>query len=944
MKISLGLPQMANVGRLASPSLLVMFYMRRAAARQGRSNWAGAEQAWQAALREASRGGLDANTRAQCWLQLGICQHFLDELDAAKRSSNEVLNLSAAVAETSDGRLLRARTMRVRRPEAARAILVEALAKDPNHTPILYEVSSISLDLADPGQARHYAEHLVALEPSNLSFTRLAGELAQRSGDWAAARRLFERLVELAPEQPDTYIALIGVLGVTGDLRAARTVVVQALKAMPGEYLPLQKLMEVYEAVGRVGRARLICRFLRRCWPHSLWHKLKYAEMLALEGNLEVADRELAGCDASIADPDYARSLWRVAKLTFARHEALARLREVCASHPNVFETELDYGYAIADVEGAAQASEHFHRLAIRHRFNQLAMHAIAHMAVREKVAGQTLVAWRRATAIHPADPHAMKEYCRALFEAGHGRRAFETCARHLARFEYDVAYVEFYTWLSVAVGRLRETLAFCRQNIRRYARSWQFLESGLICAIYLQEVDGALADMLPFAPPVANTKDVVRLYGLMRLAAIVEKEAALVGRFVISYEDRHEHPWLMRLAAEGVSADTSSAQTARLSEGLYAGSPFAESVESTAANSFARLTAPEIDRLFDDRSGAFPTIHIFSRFEQARGGSELHALDLAERLRQYALVDLWAPEMCHDSFLSDGSVHVVDPYAGQLPSPGGVIVLVGLYFDLGPWIATVRPSRIIALYNTFEAPHSMERVRNIERWTGRRVQLLYCSEMMKNELGLPGLFEPSPTDLGLFHPGALKSQPFTLGRHSRDVIEKHHPEDESVYRAVGEMGGRSLVIGGVSMCESFGAVLGLELRPATSKGIPEFLRSLDCFFYRTGTWVEPWGRVVIEAMASGLPVVAHRRGGYAEAIDQGVNGFLFNETEEAIAQITQLQADPDLRLWIGREARASAERIVGQDAMRRLAAFYFFDPLSLAETKYASAGGRLQL
>jgi glycosyltransferase involved in cell wall biosynthesis len=103
----------------------------------------------------------------------------------------------------------------------------------------------------------------------------------------------------------------------------------------------------------------------------------------------------------------------------------------------------------------------------------------------------------------------------------------------------------------------------------------------------------------------------------------------------------------------------------------------------------------------------------------------------------------------------------------------------------------------------------------------------------------------------------------------------------------------------------------------------------LDCYYYRTGTWVEPWGRVVVEALACGVPVVAHRRGGYAEAIESGRNGFLFDDTEEAVAQIGRLMRDSDLKAWMGREARASAERIVGPDAMRRLAAFYLFEPAS---------------
>ncbi len=45
--------------------------------------------------------------------------------------------------------------------------------------------------------------------------------------------------------------------------------------------------------------------------------------------------------------------------------------------------------------------------------------------------------------------------------------------------------------------------------------------------------------------------------------------------------------------------------------------------------------------------------------------------------------------------------------------------------------------------------------------------------------------------------------------------------------------------------------------------------------------WDEPFGMVVIEALASGTPVVAMNRGAMPEIIEHGVNGFLANTHEE---------------------------------------------------------------
>jgi glycosyltransferase involved in cell wall biosynthesis len=51
--------------------------------------------------------------------------------------------------------------------------------------------------------------------------------------------------------------------------------------------------------------------------------------------------------------------------------------------------------------------------------------------------------------------------------------------------------------------------------------------------------------------------------------------------------------------------------------------------------------------------------------------------------------------------------------------------------------------------------------------------------------------------------------------------------------------------------------------------------------------WEEPFGMAVIEALASGTPVVAMNRGAMSEIIIHGVNGFLAN-TEAEFAEYMQ--------------------------------------------------------
>jgi glycosyltransferase involved in cell wall biosynthesis len=55
--------------------------------------------------------------------------------------------------------------------------------------------------------------------------------------------------------------------------------------------------------------------------------------------------------------------------------------------------------------------------------------------------------------------------------------------------------------------------------------------------------------------------------------------------------------------------------------------------------------------------------------------------------------------------------------------------------------------------------------------------------------------------------------------------------------------------------------------------------------------WPEPFGLVMIEAMACGTPVIAWDRGSVREVVDQGITGFIVNSEEEAMQAIRTLDS-----------------------------------------------------
>ena len=53
--------------------------------------------------------------------------------------------------------------------------------------------------------------------------------------------------------------------------------------------------------------------------------------------------------------------------------------------------------------------------------------------------------------------------------------------------------------------------------------------------------------------------------------------------------------------------------------------------------------------------------------------------------------------------------------------------------------------------------------------------------------------------------------------------------------------------------------------------------------------WPEPFGLVMIEAMACGTPVIAYNRGSVPEIIDQGLTGFIVEDEISAVAAVASL-------------------------------------------------------
>jgi glycosyltransferase involved in cell wall biosynthesis len=69
-----------------------------------------------------------------------------------------------------------------------------------------------------------------------------------------------------------------------------------------------------------------------------------------------------------------------------------------------------------------------------------------------------------------------------------------------------------------------------------------------------------------------------------------------------------------------------------------------------------------------------------------------------------------------------------------------------------------------------------------------------------------------------------------------------------------------------------------------------EFLGSASALLFPVD-WPEPFGLVMIEALACGTPVIAYRKGSVPEVIDDGETGFIVENLEEAVNAVQRVSA-----------------------------------------------------
>lgn len=100
-------------------------------------------------------------------------------------------------------------------------------------------------------------------------------------------------------------------------------------------------------------------------------------------------------------------------------------------------------------------------------------------------------------------------------------------------------------------------------------------------------------------------------------------------------------------------------------------------------------------------------------------------------------------------------------------------------------------------------------------------------------------------------------------------------------------------------------------------KDLAQVYRQHDAFIY-CSEWDEPFALTPIEAMASGLPVIAARSGGVRELLRPGENGWAYTPGEalELASRIQEVQMQPALRLQMIESAQTEVMTRFSESSM----------------------------
>ena len=348
--------------------------------------------------------------------------------------------------------------------------------------------------------------------------------------------------------------------------------------------------------------------------------------------------------------------------------------------------------------------------------------------------------------------------------------------------------------------------------------------------------------------------------------------------------------------------------------------------------------------------AGRKAALHIVGGRSESVGDADFVARRLATLLAPLR------PELWHDDVSTHRrsqwqrlDLHALDPGTARRPRDGDVIV-VGVEADTDAWLRP--PIERVLVFALSSAPSLyLERLRRIGADGARSIAIVAESRAKARRFGSDALVVPPPVELpppkvatavrgresqhgsrGAKEAGVLRVA--TLGRDGRPGAR-----EEGVIRVatLGQDGRRIVAAADVDLLDAVATRSHLSLYDpgplryelgmlsrvrCVSRGettFAELVEHVDVYLHRPlPWWAEDCGHAFFGAMARGVPALCHRDSIYAEYVDDGVDGWIYDDSAGASATLDALRRDASQIAAAGDAARAKAARLFEPQALSR--------------------------
>lgn len=317
--------------------------------------------------------------------------------------------------------------------------------------------------------------------------------------------------------------------------------------------------------------------------------------------------------------------------------------------------------------------------------------------------------------------------------------------------------------------------------------------------------------------------------------------------------------------------------------------------------------------------------VHLVNIFPNTAGGAQWRTLTLFELLSEQTEVKIWTEGPINPWFLGKYPINAITPT--HYPK-GGNLVFIGAYYGVGGFARHANPKRIILLFNSPAVEDLKYFLDGFAKIGRTDVEVAFASEGIRAQTGmLDRPIHVSPISRERFQPRPNRTDTFTVGRMGRNDWSKTHPEDAAFFSRLLDAGCRVRLMG----CDASKWMTqphpNLDLLEPNDEPPEDFLNTLHAFHYRGHPdWYETFGRVNLEAMSCGVPVVAEDRHGYTDYLKHGYGCLLYGDQDDGYAALMSLRQDA--KLWEVQSGLAldAAERALDPAVVQEVLDFYMRD------------------